>query len=335
MLLAKQSFSFFSHPFPYQSRRRGKEGAQTLAACRGGRNRERRRKGASSFFFLELLFYPGKDLILFPYWEDWLSFSALPFFPSPRPSASTRSALLWRQSLPACLVACSSSAPHERSTPHLQVQLVFPPIFLLPRLVTSAPPPWLHAAAAAGADEFLISCSRMKNTLNSGSLAVLGSPGCSCFLGLAELVGCCCFFSLNLEEKIELWFYFSWIRMIRWSFLVLALSFLVESKAPKEKRCSFFYIEETCVHQSSSLSCSTNYYWYSRTTYPIRLNSLFLASSFPTGNPLVSLGILANNLNLLVLSSWIYDWILQVFLVPLWMFAWMKAKLLKLCSLYS
>ena len=118
-------------------------------------------------------------------------------------------------------------------------------------------------------------------------------------------------------------------------FSCAGVEFSCRIQSSQGEKMLLFDIEETCAHQSSSLSCSTNYYWCSRTTYPIRLNSLFLASSFPTGNPLVSLGILANNLNLLVLSSWIYDWILQVFLVPLWMFASMKAKLLKLCSLHS
>ena len=182
-----------------------REGGSSDSSClqrrwwRGGRNRERR-----ELLFLSgiiILSWEGSDFV--PILGGLIIFLSSPLLPLPS-TLSLNKISFAVEAIPDCLVACSSSAPHERSTPHLQVQLVFPPIFLLPRLVTSAPPPWLHAAAAAGADEFLISCSRMKNTLNSGSLAVLGFAGCSCFLGLAELVGCCCFFSLNLEEKIEL-----------------------------------------------------------------------------------------------------------------------------------
>ena len=146
MVLLVGGASSASSPFFILEGGRAASDELRATAAEGGRQPGRlEREGGSSFFFLEsFILILGSDfvpilggLIIFP-----ISLSPLLFSSPPLPTQPQEDQLCCGGNPCLCLVACSCSAPHERSTTRPQV--IFPPIFFsccLSLIVPSAAPP--------------------------------------------------------------------------------------------------------------------------------------------------------------------------------------------------
>ena len=230
-------------------------------AAEGGRQPGRlEREGGSSFFFLEsFILILGSDfvpilggLIIFLISLSPLLFSSL-LLPSP---LSLKKISFAVEAIPAsALLPAPALLPMRGAQPALRSSsLPFSFLIASPLLYHLQ----LLLAAAAAAKNWTLHvgvallCSLRLPDENFCAIAVLPFPGWSCFLGFSR-VGrvCCCLFSLNLGNKIELLSLFAdfgSIRMIRRCWV-----FLQKTELPKRKDVPFFDLEVTWAHQSSSL----------------------------------------------------------------------------------
>ena len=187
----------------YFGRRESCLGRAPSYSSRGREAARETRERRGELLFLSGIVYFNPGIWFCPHIGriDYLSHLPLSpslLFSSPPHSTSRRSALLWRQSLTALLPA--PALLPMRGAQHALRSSSLPFSYCLSLIVPSAASPCRCSSkeldpACLCSSSLLASVGRWK-LLNSGAIAVLRFPGCSCFLGLVELVGCVAVYSL-------------------------------------------------------------------------------------------------------------------------------------------